>query len=214
MGGYSSESEMEFSNAIKLNPNNAQIYHEFAKFCERHRQPPDYKKATDLYFKACQTDPIHFLSAAVDAANLMRRLDTKPSRKSAMALFEKLVVDAPHLNDAYLGFAKLLLREKQYDRANRVLLEGLRHHPHDHDLKSYYAHYQQTMSRPSMMKKAMRPSVLYQPSGLKSEDSSNMLSTPSASSAITTNNLTTSPLTNSRSEPRDYSRGSKRMLSV
>eukprot|EP01083_Nonionella_stella_P277551 943548_1 len=91
---YFSESEMEFKNAIKLNGKNAQIYHEYAKFCERHREPRDYKRATDLYFKACQTDPINFLSAAVDAANLMRRLDTKQSLQSSYKLFEKLVIEA------------------------------------------------------------------------------------------------------------------------
>ena len=33
-------------------------------------------------------DPINFLDAAVDAANLIRRLDTKSSRTSAKQLFK------------------------------------------------------------------------------------------------------------------------------
>ena len=144
---------MEFKNAIKLNSNNAQIYHEYAKFCERHRQPPDYKKATDLYFKACATDPINFLSAAVDAANLMRRLDTKQSRESAKQLFEKLVIEAPHLDGAFLGYAKLLVREKQYKKVSEILNIGLNHHPNDEALKKYYQEYK-TIS-------TSRPSILY-----------------------------------------------------
>ena len=156
---------MEFKNAIKLNNNNAQIYHEYAKFCERHRQPPDYKKATDLYFKACSTDPINFLSAAVDAANLMRRLDTKQSRESAKQLFEKLVIEAPHLNGAFLGYAKLLVREKEYKKVNQILINGLSHHPNDLLLKKYYNEYK-TIS-------TSRPSVLYSSNPIDSNNNNN-----------------------------------------
>jgi len=108
---YHKEAELEFKNAVKLNPQSAQIHHEYGKFCERHRSPRDYKKATDLYFKAFQYDPVNFLDAAVDAANLMRRLDTEASRQSAEQLFKKLSVDAPHLAGAFLGYTKLLVRE-------------------------------------------------------------------------------------------------------
>eukprot|EP00483_Globobulimina_turgida_P008875 UN08893 len=146
---------MEFKNAIKLNSNNAQIYHEFAKFCERHREPRDYKKATDLYFKACQTDPINFLSAAVDAANLMRRLDTKQSLDSSYKLFEKLVIEAPHLNGAFLGFAKLLVRQKKYIEAHKMLTNGLQHHPNDQALNEYL----NNLNNKSIQHN--RPSIIY-----------------------------------------------------
>eukprot|EP00485_Elphidium_margaritaceum_P001228 CAMPEP_0202700882 /NCGR_PEP_ID=MMETSP1385-20130828/14023_1 /ASSEMBLY_ACC=CAM_ASM_000861 /TAXON_ID=933848 /ORGANISM="Elphidium margaritaceum" /LENGTH=833 /DNA_ID=CAMNT_0049358169 /DNA_START=86 /DNA_END=2587 /DNA_ORIENTATION=- len=152
---YFRESELEFKNALKLNSKNAQIYHEYAKFCERHRQPPDYKKATDLYFKACSMDPIHYLVAVVDAANLMRRLDTSTSRQSARQLFEKLVLEAPHLNGAFLGYAKLLVREKQYKKAEEILVGGLQQHPKDDTLKQYYAEYRSISSS--------RPSIVYTP---------------------------------------------------
>ena len=85
---YYKEAEQEFENALKLNSNSAQMYHEYGKFCERYRNPPDYKKAIDYYFKAMSLDPINFLDAAVDAANLIRRLDTKSSRTSAKQLFK------------------------------------------------------------------------------------------------------------------------------
>eukprot|EP01083_Nonionella_stella_P050544 134424_1 len=151
---YLNESEMEFKNAIKLNSSNAQIYHEYAKFCERHREPRDYKKATDLYFKACSTDPINYLSAAVDAANLMRRLDTAQSLHSSYKLFDKLVMEAPHLAGVHLGFAKLLVRQRRYADASKILNNGCIHHPNDHALSKYYTELKKNIIK--------RPSIIYQ----------------------------------------------------
>lgn len=169
---YFTEAEMEFKNAIKLNSNSAQIYHEYAKFCERHRIPPDYKKATTLYFKACSCDPVKYLKAAVDAANLMRRLDTDASLKSAEQLFSKLVAEAPHLNEAYLGYAKLLVRKQRFNEAEETLKTGLKYHPKDDGLLTYSFDLQQLVlkvrthhSSSASISKHFRPSVRYDVSG-------------------------------------------------
>ena len=80
-------------------------------------------------------------------------------------LFEKLVVEAPHLNGAFLGFAKLLVREQKYLRATKILQEGLTHHPKDELLKEYFVSLKEKTAQP-------RPSVLYTPSKSAQNNSS------------------------------------------
>ena len=140
--------EVEFRNAIKLSPNQPTYLHEYARYCERHRVPPDFTTATEYYFKAYKMDPVKCVDAAVDAANLMRRLDTEQSKTSAAQLFAHLMQDVgKNISEVYIGYAKLLFRQEKFEKSRLVLENGIRNNPNSDILKQFYAEVQQSIQQ-------------------------------------------------------------------